>query len=527
MSGFGCATPSYFDGDEYYALRSQTNALAARIDESPIDPLAGVRDASAEPNREGYDEVHHNPFLRPASDPLSTFALDVDTASYTNVRRMIQAGQLPPAGAVRVEDFVNYFDYDETSAATGEPLNVSADVFDCPWTPEHRLMRIAVRAMNIDPETRPGANLVFLVDVSGSMDSENKLPLVKLTLRTLLDTLRPDDRVAIVVYAGSSGTLLESTAAGDRDAIELKIDQISAGGSTHGAAGIEGAYAIASEHFIGDGINRVILCTDGDFNVGISDRSGLVDLIRDKAKGGVYLTVLGFGTGNWQDAQMEALSNSGNGNFAYIDTPDEARRAMGRKALANLMTVARDAKIQVEFNPSAVAAYRLIGYENRVMENEEFNDDAADAGEVGAGHQVTALYEIVPAGVEVPMTGTDELRYQKPGESTDAAAMGELATVKLRYQPPEDLSAASRLIEARVMDEPRDLADANPDARFAIAAAGFAMLLRDTPHLGEADFRLVRRLAESAVGDDPHGDRKEFVSLIKDADRLSKASAKR
>ena len=516
----GCETG---EGGGVYSSSIPPPGSVAAMDRT-ADPNADVREASAEPNREGYDAVDHNPFVRPAFDPLSTFALDVDTASYTNVRRLLNEGTKPPAGAVRVENFVNYFDYGYPSPldddGQGPAVAATADLVSCPWAPDHDLLRVAVKAREVDPDDRPAANLVFLVDVSGSMNSPDKLPLVKLALRRLLDALRPDDRVGIVVYAGSSGTALPSTPASRRDEIELAIDGLSAGGSTHGAAGIVAAYGLARDGFVDGGVNRVVLCTDGDFNVGPSSQSELVTLIRDEAKSGVYLSVLGFGTGNYQDAAMEALSDHGNGNFAYVDTAAEAERVLGRRALATLVAVARDVKVQTEFNPSEVAAYRLIGYENRVMADEEFRDDSADAGEVGAGHEVTAFYEVVPYGAEVPGGEVGDLRYQRPAEATPQAQAGEVAVVKVRYQPPDDLNAPAREFAKIVSQgDRREFDAADDDLRFAAAAAAFAMVLRDSPHAGAADLDLVRGLARDAVGDDPHGDRREMLGLVDAAAR--------
>ena len=485
------------------------------------DATPRVREAREPANREGYDDVDANGFVRPELRPLSTFALDVDTASYANVRRLVDARSRVPAGAVRVEDFVNYFDYAYDDPDGDAAMAVRADLTTCPWEPDHHLMRVAVKARELDELERPEANLVFLVDVSGSMNSPDKLPLVQLALRRLLDALRPEDRVAMVVYAGTSGVALPSTEAVDRDRIERAIDDLSAGGSTNGAAGIADAYAIARDYFVDGGINRVVLCTDGDFNVGVSDRSGLVELVQQEAKSGVYLTVLGFGTGNLQDAQMEALSNRGNGNYAYVDSADEARRVLGRRALSTLATVARDAKIQVEFNPRQVAAYRLIGYENRLMDEEEFRDDTADAGEVGAGHEVTAFYEIVPADRPVPDEGeAAQLRYQRPAEATPAGEAGEVAVVRLRYQPPGDLDApATRATAFARASDLRPFDEADDDLRFAAAAAAFAMALRDEPQFA-AGLGEVEQIAESAVGRDPFGDRREMLDLLRGARRL-------
>jgi len=469
---------------------------------------------------EAYASVTDNPFKKVADEPLSTFSIDVDTASYANVRRFIrQMGQLPPPGAVRIEELVNYFDYDYTPPPPdgADPFAVDVEIAEAPWAPAHRLVRVGLKGREMAPEARPDGNFVFLVDVSGSMDDPSKLPLVQASLRMLVEALGPRDRVAIVVYAGASGLVLPPTGGDDRRAILDAIGRLAAGGSTNGGEGIELAYKVAQESFVRDGVNRVILATDGDFNVGLTSNDELVRLIEEKAKGGVFLTVLGYGMGNYKDATLEMLADKGNGNYGYIDTENEARRLLVAQLNGTLVTIAKDVKVQVEFNPARVAAYRLIGYENRVLSARDFNDDAKDAGEIGAGHTVTALYEVVPAGVPIDLPGVDPLRYQPPAP-TAAVASGELMLLKLRYKAPDGIF--SKLLEFPVVDGRRTLAEAGADFRFAASVAAFGMLLRQSPYSGAASWEMVRELAEPAVGADEGGLRREFVELARRASGL-------
>ena len=421
--------------------------------------------------------------MRVATKPLSTFSIDVDTASYANVRRFLREGTLPPKDAVRVEELVNYFHYDYPAPSGNDPFSITTEVAQSPWHDKMKLLRVGLASQPIAAAKVPPRNLVFLLDVSGSMNSPNKLPLLKGAMGLLVEQLRKQDRVAIVVYAGASGLVLPSTPGMEKDAIRQALVQLEAGGSTNGGAGIELAYKVAEENFLKGGINRVILCTDGDFNVGTTNQGDLTRLIEDKRKSGVFLTVLGFGMGNLKDSTMEKLADKGNGNYGYIDSIEEARKILVKEAGATLVTVAKDVKIQVEFNPARVAAYRLIGYENRVLAAQDFNDDKKDAGEIGAGHTVTALYELVPAGVEVPAAKVDDLKYQKPGGPAPAAGTGELVTVKVRYKAPD--GDKSKLMAHAVADDRRELAKASADLRFAAAVAGFGMLLRETPDRGK------------------------------------------
>ena len=486
-----------------------------------VSTVKGMPAARVRPvwNREAYDYVVDNPFRDVGDHPLSTFSIDVDTASYSNTRRMLTAGQLPPAGAVRIEEMVNYFSYDylPPSEEDPHPFKAYVDTTNCPWNAQHALMRVALKGVEIEPEKRPAGNYVFLLDVSGSMQPDNKLPLVKRAMIRLLEELTPEDRLAIVVYAGAAGLVLDSTPCDDEDAIYSALNRLSAGGSTQGSAGIKLAYEVASENFIEGGVNRVILCTDGDFNVGITSESELVKLIEDKAKSGVFLTVLGFGMGNYQDSRLEKLADKGNGNYGYVDTYREARKILVEQLTGTLITIAKDVKIQIEFNPANVAAYRLIGYENRILAKEDFNDDTKDAGEIGAGHTVTALYEVIPAGQPVPTTGVDELKYQQPAALPDDAPFSdELMTLKLRYKAPD--GDTSTLMEIPVANELVTFDSADPDFQFATAVAAFGMILRDSPYKGTATLDYVLETAQAAqgvAGEAPDEHRAEFVELVK------------
>ncbi|HEX8560608.1 MAG TPA: VWA domain-containing protein, partial [Pyrinomonadaceae bacterium] len=468
---------------------------------------------------ESYAKIDENPFLDAARAPLSTFAVDVDTASYSNTRRFLSEGRLPPRDAVRVEELVNYFTYDYPQPADAAPFSVTAEVADCPWNPAHRLVHIGLQGRKVARENLPPANLVFLVDVSGSMGAPDKLPLVKSSLLRLAEQLRPGDRVAVVTYAGSSGVALDSTPGARAGDIAAAVARLEAGGSTNGGSGIRLAYRVAEENFIRGGVNRVILATDGDFNVGVTSDEELVRLIEEKRRGGVFLSVLGFGTGNLNDSMMEKLADKGNGNYAYIDTEAEAERALVEQAAGTLATIARDVKIQVEFNPRLVAGYRLVGYENRLLAVRDFNDDRKDAGEVGAGHSVTALYEVVPAGQRVENPGVDELKYSRPVEVARGAGGGELLTVKLRYKEPD--GDASRPLNVGVPDRLASYRNASENFRFAAAVAEFGMLLRDSRYKGQSSYDGAAELARAALGADLRGHRAEFVRLVETAKGIS------
>ncbi len=503
-----------------------------------------VMRAYADFNTESYARIEENGFRSVDASPLSTFSIDVDRASYANVRRFIQAGERPPVDAVRIEEMINYFPYEWDSergsgrdsgqdpAADDHPFQVLTEVWDAPWKPEHRLARIGLRAPSIDTEDLPPSNLVFLLDVSGSMSSPDKLPLLKKAFALLAEQLRPQDRVAIVVYAGAAGLVLPPTPGNRRARILSAVERLQAGGSTAGGAGIALAYEVAREHFVEDGNNRVILATDGDFNVGASSDAEMVRLIEKERESGIFLTVLGFGTGNLKDSKMEQIADHGNGNFHYVDGLLEARKVLVEEMGGTLLTVAKDVKLQVEFNPARAAAYRLIGYENRLLADEDFNDDTKDAGELGAGHTVTALYEVVPAGLPVPRS-VDPLRYQPaaesrppietpPAEALPGAFEDELLYVKVRYKDPD--GAESRLLAHAVGDRARS---PSPSFRFAAAVAGFGMLLRDSPHSGGLTPNDVIELAERGRGDDPRGYRGEFIRLVeavRDLDLLGTAA---
>ena len=468
---------------------------------------------------ESYARIDENPFLEAARAPLSTFSVDVDTASYSNTRRFINEGRLPPKDAVRIEELVNYFSYDYPQPAGAAPFSVTAEVADCPWDTRHRLVHIGLQGRKLSAEDLPPANLVFLVDVSGSMNSPDKLPLVKSSLRTLAEQLTARDRVAIAVYAGSSGLVLPSTPGDRLNDIVAAVERLEAGGSTNGGEGIQLAYRLAEQNFIGGGTNRVVLATDGDFNVGLTGDDELVRLIEEKRRGGVFLSVLGFGTGNLNDSMMEKLADKGNGNYAYIDTPAEARKALGEQLAGTLATIAKDVKVQVEFNPRLVAGYRLIGYENRLLADRDFNDDRKDAGEIGAGHAVTALYEVVPAGRRLENPGVDELKYQRPAPAPPGAGADELLTVKLRYKEPD--GDTSRPLNVGVPDSAASFQNASDNFKFAAAVAQFGMLLRDSRYKGQSSFDAAAQLARASAGADLRGHRAEFVRLVEAAKRLS------
>ncbi|WP_197526293.1 vWA domain-containing protein [Botrimarina colliarenosi] len=488
------------------------------------------------PLHDRYEAIHENAFTKPAGeDALSTFSIDVDTASYSNVRQyLLDMRRLPPADAVRVEELVNYFDYayEAPKEAAEEPFAASLGCFACPWAPSHKLVRIGVKGREVDADKRPLSNLVFLVDVSGSMNDRNKLPLVISGLEALTDRLGENDRVAIVVYAGSEGVVLPSTSGDRKDEIRSALGRLQAGGSTAGGAGLKLAYEIAERNQIGGGVNRVVLCTDGDFNVGLTGTEELAKLVETRAKEtGVFLTVLGFGRGNLNDAMLEEISGRGDGHYAYIDNEKEARRVLSRDLSGTLVTIAKDVKLQVEFNPAKVASYRLIGYENRVMAAKDFNDDTKDAGEIGAGHTVTALYEIVPVGVEEPAPPVDGLKYQPAPVEEDAARVdligesaqptvfaAELLTLKIRYKQPE--GGASKKLEFPLEDAGKSFADADDDFRWAAAVAEFGMLLRGSSHAGDATLDSVLEIARGALGADDGGYRAEFLDLVRRAQEL-------
>lgn len=460
------------------------------------------------PQRESYKEIEENIFKSVSTSPLSTFSIDVDKASYSNVRRMINNGQKVHKDAVKIEEMVNYFNYDYPQPTGEHPFAIHTAVAETPWNKETRLVKIALQGKTIPLDNVPASNLVFLLDVSGSMNSQNKLPLLKSAFKLLTAQLREEDKVAIVVYAGAAGVVLPSTKGSDKKAIFEAIDNLSAGGSTAGGEGIELAYKIAQQNFIKGGNNRVILATDGDFNVGASSDRAMGDLIEEKRETGIFLTALGFGMGNYQDSKLETLALKGNGNHAYIDTMQEAKRVLGTEFGGTIYTIAKDVKIQVEFNPARVQAYHLIGYENRLLNDEDFNDDKKDAGELGSGHTVTALYEIIPVGVKSKyLKDIDDLKYTNRSKKSSS---DELLTVKFRYQKPE--GSKSILITETVKDAVQPM---DTDFQFASAVALFGMQLRESEFTSKAPASLVVSLAEAGRGEDKDGYRAEFIRLVK------------
>lgn len=494
--------------------------LGVRLEAKPLmggelvvtDPAAA---AAPDPN-ELFDRVTDNAFVPVSVQPLSTFSVDVDTASYANIRRFLNQNVRPPADAVRIEEMLNYFPYHDPAPTGEHPVAASVEIGGCPWNSEHRLARVSLTSKAIPRDGRPLSNLVFLIDVSGSMDQPNKLPLVKASLQRLVEELGENDRIAIVVYAGASGLVLPSTSCLKKAEILRTLENLQAGGSTNGGAGIQLAYDEAVRHFIKGGSNRVILATDGDFNVGITNRDDLVRLIEEKRKSGVFLSVLGFGMGNLKDAQLEQLADKGNGQYAYIDSLQEAEKVMIQEMGSMLVTVAKDVKLQLEFNPARIGAYRLIGYENRMLAAQDFADDAKDAGEMGAGHHVTALYELVPPGRPEALGKGVELKYQKTQAGKPSP---ESLTVHVRYKKPDE--DTSRPFEVGVVDAGQDFSHATPDFKFASAVAGFGMLLRNSPYKGTLTYGGVLEIAASSVSDDPSGYRGEFVELVKKAQELA------
>jgi Ca-activated chloride channel family protein len=492
-----------------------SNSTAMNSPSAPMmEAQKQVESYDAKTNGERYAEISENPFLETSRAPLSTFSIDVDTASYANVRRHLNEGQMPPKDAVRIEELINYFEYDYPQPVGNVPFSVNTEVATAPWNAKHKIVSIGLQGKKVALEDAPPSNLVFLVDVSGSMNTPDRLPLVKQGLKFLAQQLSAKDRVAIVVYAGKSGLVLPST--NDRREILDALDSLESGGSTNGGQGIQLAYKVALDNFIQGGNNRVVLATDGDFNVGLTSDNELVQLVENKRRSGIFLSVLGFGTGNTNDSMMEKLADKGNGNYAYIDSQSEARKALGEQVAGTLYTIAKDVKIQVEFNPTKIAGYRLIGYENRLLANRDFNDDRKDAGEIGAGHSVTALYEIVPAGQSVENDGI-ELKYSKV-EPSESNFNDELLTVKLRYKEPNETQ--SKLLIQGLLDRGNSIENATDNLRFATAVAEFGMLLRDSRYKGSANFNNVSSLAGNSMGSDLKSYRSDFLDLIRKANRL-------
>lgn len=463
-------------------------------------------------NTESYNAVNENGYKNVTTNPLSTFSVDVDAASYSNVRRYIVAGNKPPVDAVRVEEFINYFDYDYADPTDEHPFSITTEIGNCPWNEKNKLVHIGLQAERLKTKDLPANNLVFLLDVSGSMNAENKLPLLKKSFQLLVEELRPEDRVAVVVYAGAAGVVLQSTSVSKENKIKIleSLDALQAGGSTAGGQGIQLAYKVAEENFVKGGNNRVILATDGDFNIGMSSDGEMQRLIEEKRSTGIFLTCLGFGMGNYKDSKLEVLADKGNGNYAYIDNLLEAKKVLVTEIGGTLLTLAKDVKIQVEFNPMVVESYRLVGYENRLLNEEDFNDDKKDAGEIGAGHSVTALYEIVLKGDGTAPT-VDSLRYQEP-KHTKSALSNEMLTVKFRYKKPD--GDTSILIEKNLENKLADWKLCSEDFKFSAAVASFAMLLRNSEYKGTATYDLVLEWAKEGKGADKNGYRAEFIRLV-------------
>ncbi|MBC8053632.1 MAG: von Willebrand factor type A domain-containing protein [Sphingobacteriaceae bacterium] len=471
-------------------------------------------------NTESYTGITENRFLTAKQNPLSTFGIDVDAASYSNIRRYVNNGNLPPVDAVRIEEMVNYFTYQYPQPKSNDPFSVNTEISKAPWNQQHKLVRIGLQGRKVAVENLPSSNLVFLIDVSGSMNQANKLPLVKSSMKLLVDQLREKDKVAIVVYAGAAGLVLPATSGDKKQTIKNALDALESGGSTAGGEGIKLAYKIALENFVKGGNNRVILASDGDFNIGVSSDGEMQRLIEEKRESGVFLTVLGYGMGNYKDSKMETIANKGNGNYAYIDNLTEARKVLVNEFGGTLFTIAKDVKLQIEFNPTKVQSYRLIGYENRLLNKEDFNNDKKDAGDLGSGHTVTALYEIIPTGVKSKFNeSVDDLKYQSNAAISKSGG-DELFTVKLRYKQPDH--GSSKLIEKAVKDSNTDWENTSGDFRFAASVAAYGMLLRNSEFLQDTSYDKVIAWAKSGLGQDEEGYRNEFLQLVKTSALLSK-----
>ncbi|KAB2913329.1 MAG: VWA domain-containing protein [Bacteroidetes bacterium] len=469
---------------------------------------------------ESYAPLIENEYLSPFSEPLSTFSIDVDNASYSNARRMVEGGEKPHKDAIRIEEFINYFDYDYVAPKGNVPFNIYMETASCPWNKNTQIVAIGLQGKEAERSTLPASNLVFLIDVSGSMEEENKLPLVKKTLKLLVDQMGPKDRISVVTYAGAAGLALPSTACSEKQAIKSAIDNLDAGGSTAGGEGLELAYKIAGENYVKNGNNRIILVTDGDFNVGLHSDEDMETLIEQKRKEKVFLTVCGFGMGNYKDSKMEILADKGNGNYYYIDNFKESKKVFVTDLTGTLFTIAKDVKIQVEFNPKFVKAYRLIGYENRKMPPQDFDDDTKDAGELGAGHTVTALYEIIPVGSTQNIEGFFDLKYQETERKTTLKDYGnELLTAKLRYKNPDQ--DVSKLLVQTLVNSNQSYEKASDNLRFACGVTAYAMLLRDSKFKGDATYTLAKQLLQSTKLNVANGYREELLNLITKTEQLS------
>lgn len=480
---------------------------------------ASYRNFTYEFNTEGYSSVNESGFRNVTINPLSTFSIDVDNASYSNIRRFINNGQLPPPDAVRIEEMINYFRYDYPEPGEEHPFSVYSELTGCPWNVKHKLLMIGLKGKSIDKSSLPPSNLVFLIDVSGSMNSPNKLPLLKSAFGLLVNELRPEDLVAIVVYAGAAGLVLESTPGNRKETIMKALNNLEAGGSTAGGEGLRLAYKEAERNFIAGGNNRIILATDGDFNVGESSNGGMERLVSEKRELGVYITVLGFGMGNIKDDKMEIIADKGNGNYSYIDNLQEARRVLVREFGGTLFTIAEDVKFQIEFNPSVIESYRMIGYDNRILNEEDFNDDTKDAGEMGAGHNVTVLYELVPSGYDADMPMVDPLRYQVQNEKKEKIYSDEALNIKIRYKIPG--KNTSNLFEQHIGDDQSKIESSSENIRFAAAVAEFGMILRDSEFRGTSTFESALNLAKISRGWDDDGYRAELIRLISSVRELN------
>lgn len=502
---------------------SRVGAIVVDAEMSPNVMYAPVMVHDPGFNTESYSTVHETGFKDTRLNPLSTFSIDVDNASYSNIRRFINSGSLPPQDAVRIEEMLNYFAYSYPEPEGEHPFGIHTELSQCPWNPQTQLLHVGLQARNIDKSELPPSNLVFLIDVSGSMRPANRLPLVKTAMNMLVEELRPTDKVSIVVYAGQTRVVLESTPARHKQRILDAIASLQAAGGTAGGQALRMAYEVAERNFIEGGNNRIILCTDGDFNLGESSNAAMERLVERERQKGIFITVLGFGMGNYKDDRLEIIANKGNGNYAYIDNIQEARKVLVSEFAGTLFTLAKDVKLQIEFNPARVQAYRLIGYENRRLNNEDFNDDTKDAGEMGAGHSVTALYEIIPAGASVPIPGVDPLRYQSNPEPVRPNASAELLTVKARYKAPD--SDRSVMFDLPVRGRVVPLHRTSADFRFAAAVAEFGLLLRHSPYKAQASWESILERALAAKGEDHEGYRAEFINLVRTAQNLERLSS--
>lgn len=482
-----------------------------------IEEKIGQFNPSQDWNTEQYNRIYENEYLEVTQNPLSTFSIDVDTASYSNVRRFLTQGQMPPEDSVRIEEMINYFSYNYPEPTGDDPFSITTEVAPCPWNPDHQVALVGLQGKRLQSKDMPPSNLVFLIDVSGSMNEPNKLPLLKQSFRMMVQQLRAEDKISIVVYAGAAGKVLDPTPGDQKQTILNAIDNLQAGGSTAGGAGIQLAYELAKTNFIKDGNNRVVLATDGDFNIGVSSDGELTRIIEEKRKDGIFLTVLGFGTGNYKDAKMEQLADKGNGNYYYIDNLKEGKKVLVQELGSALFAIAKDVKIQIEFNPGQVKAYRLVGYENRVLAKEDFNDDTKDAGELGTGHTVTALYEIVPAGSQEKFGQVDELKYQ----TTQVKNTDDVMTVKLRYKKPNE--DTSKLL-SRVVSRNDIQAGMSENLAWASSVAEFGMILRNSKFKGQAAYSQALQQATAAKGQDPWGLRQEMIDLIRTAESLDTRS---